>query len=200
MCIFLTKKQNAMITLTNFLKNPQDIPYFPFGMNNNIEKYTEALLNPTPQDKLTTELIVSVVCGYFKIPAEMMNVVCRKKEIVVCRQWIFYLLRKLTSKSLSVIGKEVGQKDHATVLYATEQIGKMINIYPEWDKILQNLMREIHEKTGLDIEPVPVQSEKPRRVSFRPTYKNEEQRIVNASLYIERRLVSDSRFLKYATI
>jgi len=50
----------------------------------------------------------------------------RSKEVVRPRQVAMYLIRQLTGASLPEIGQFFGGRDHTTVLYATQKIGKLL--------------------------------------------------------------------------
>jgi chromosomal replication initiator protein len=72
---------------------------------------------------LTVESIVKVVSEYFDIRVQDIKARKRTRDIALPRQIAMYLSRELTGASLNEIGKNVGGKDHATVIYACKQIG-----------------------------------------------------------------------------
>ena len=54
--------------------------------------------------------------------------ITRKRDIVESRQIAMFYARKLTKKSLQQIGKEFGNKDHATVLHACKVVENLCNV------------------------------------------------------------------------
>ncbi|MDL2222013.1 chromosomal replication initiator protein DnaA, partial [Parabacteroides sp. OttesenSCG-928-N08] len=66
--------------------------------------------------------IQKTVCGYFDLDCDLIQTASRKREIVQARQLTMYFSKKYTDSSLSLIGKMVGKKDHATVLHACKAI------------------------------------------------------------------------------
>ncbi|MDR1674980.1 MAG: chromosomal replication initiator protein DnaA [Tannerella sp.] len=71
-----------------------------------------------PAESLSIEKIQKVVCDYFHLEQELIHSPSRKREIVMVRQIIMYLAKEYLHVSLSYIGKVVGGKNHATVLYS----------------------------------------------------------------------------------
>ncbi len=81
------------------------------------------------EDKhLSVEKILDVVCSYFHLDKALIHTASRKREIVQARQITMYLAKKYTSFSFSYIGKIVGGKDHATVLYACQTVKDEVEI------------------------------------------------------------------------
>lgn len=60
----------------------------------------------------------------------------RKRELVIARQIYCYYAKKHTKFTLAVIGSNVGDRDHATVLHAIKEVEKIISKkekpYYEW--------------------------------------------------------------------
>lgn len=71
---------------------------------------------------LTVEGIMRAVAEYFGMKVPDLKAKKRTKDIAVPRQIAMHLARELTQSSLSDIGKHMGGKDHATVIYACKQI------------------------------------------------------------------------------
>ena len=92
--------------------------------------------------QITIELIQETVCKYFDLDPKVLQLKCRKREIVQARQISMYLSKKLTDLSYSHIGNIIGRKDHATVLYACKTIGEQMDI----DKKLRTSIEEIEQQ------------------------------------------------------
>ena len=75
------------------------------------------------QDKdISSQRIQEEVANFYKISVADMISKKRPKEIAYPRQIAMYLIREITGKSLTAIGKEFGGRDHTTVIYAHKQI------------------------------------------------------------------------------
>ncbi len=92
---------------------------------------------------LTVETIVRGVAEHFGIKVADMKTKKRTKEIALPRQVAMYLSRELTDVSLSDIGKNVGGKDHATVIYACKQITERRAADEDFDRMLESLAEKL---------------------------------------------------------
>lgn len=72
--------------------------------------------------KITVQKIQDTVSEYFHIKKELIQSPSRKREIVQARQVIMYFIKKHTELSLSQIGTQVGNRNHATVLHACNTV------------------------------------------------------------------------------
>ncbi|MDR1454478.1 MAG: chromosomal replication initiator protein DnaA [Tannerella sp.] len=81
-----------------------------------------------PAESLSIEKIKKVVCDFFHLEQELIHSPSRKREIVQARQIVMYLAKEYMHMSLSHIGKIVGGKNHATVLYAYNTVKDQIEI------------------------------------------------------------------------
>ncbi len=74
------------------------------------------------ENKVTVELIQSLVCKFFKISKTEMLSSRRSRYLVRPRQTAIYLTKILTSKSLPEIGREFANRDHTTVIHSIKTI------------------------------------------------------------------------------
>lgn len=81
---------------------------------------------PAPRRSLSPKQIIEVVCRYYSITNEDICGKSRKRELVVPRQIIMYLLREETRSSFPSIGDEIGHRDHTTVMHAYEKIREAV--------------------------------------------------------------------------
>lgn len=72
----------------------------------------------------TPDVIIKVICKFFNIAHEDLIGKKRLKELVYPRQLAMYLLRHELNMSFPLIGRELGGKDHTTVIYGVEKIEK----------------------------------------------------------------------------
>lgn len=79
-----------------------------------------------PKKRISPERVSNVVCGFYNISHKEVVSRSRKKEFVLPRQVIMYLLHNELSLSLPSIGVKIGNKDHTTVGYGCEKIEEKI--------------------------------------------------------------------------
>ena len=74
------------------------------------------------ENKVTVDLIQSLVCKFFKISKNEMLSSRRSRYLVRPRQTAIYLTKLLTSKSLPEIGRDFSNRDHTTVIHSIKTI------------------------------------------------------------------------------
>jgi chromosomal replication initiator protein len=92
--------------------------------------------------ELSIEYISKVVCDYFNMPVESLQVKTRKREIVQARQIAMFFSKSLTKYSLASIGAQIGNKDHATVLHACKTVTNL----KDTDKNFRQFVEDIEKK------------------------------------------------------
>lgn len=101
--------------------------------------------NIKPKKHLALEEIIKIVAGFYSISPEQIYEKTRKKEIVHVRQIIMYMLREYFNISYPAIGKEIGGRDHTTVIHSYDKISQNLKDNP-------NLTKEIDQlKVILDV-------------------------------------------------
>lgn len=107
------------------------------GVANKLKTYTELMGGNVTLD--VAEHLLADTLEKFKTPIAMVKSLCEKlgvtydavcgagraRSLVLARQMIMVVLKNSTRLSLSEIGNYVGNRDHATVLYAIRQIEKL---------------------------------------------------------------------------
>ena len=77
------------------------------------------------ENKVTIDLIQTIVCKFFKISKNEMLSSRRSRYLVRPRQTAIYLTKVLTSKSLPEIGREFSNRDHTTIIHSVKTIEKL---------------------------------------------------------------------------
>tara|TARA_A100001015_G_scaffold255672_1_gene297256 strand:+ start:529 stop:1944 length:1416 start_codon:yes stop_codon:yes gene_type:complete len=77
------------------------------------------------ENKVTIDLIQTLVCKFFKISKNEMLSSRRSRYLVRPRQTAIYLTKILTSKSLPEIGREFSNRDHTTIIHSVKTIEKL---------------------------------------------------------------------------
>lgn len=92
---------------------------------------------------ITVEHIQKTVCEYFGLKMQDIKARKRTKQIALPRQIAMYLSKQLTEGSLSDIGKNMGGKDHATVIYACKQIEDRRSKDDDFNRMIETLLQKI---------------------------------------------------------
>ena len=100
------------------------------------------LLNLT-ENKVTIDLIQTIVCKYYKISKNEMLSSRRSRYLVRPRQVAIYLTKILTSKSLPEIGREFSNRDHTTIIHSVKTIEKLKESDPEMVDNINKLKNQI---------------------------------------------------------
>lgn len=109
-----------------------------------VENLAPILNPPVERVAASPEAIVNVIAETFKVPVEELKGNSRRREISQARQIGMYLMRQHTDLSLPRIGEEFGGKDHTTVLYSCEKIGKLHQKDPQLAQTLSQLSDRIN--------------------------------------------------------
>ena len=92
-----------------------------------IELARAALQNLTVEHKgeqVSLSQITRAICDYYHLSEAMLRGKQRDRIVVVPRQIAMYLMRQITDFSLDDIGKELGGRDHSTIMHGCEKIEK----------------------------------------------------------------------------
>ncbi len=125
---------NKLIALANLENKPIDIPLAAEALKD--------MISPDNAREITPELIIEVVSEHFNVPISELKGKKRNAEIVLPRQIVMYLCRKMTETPLKTIGIILGGKDHASVSHGVKKIEQDI----KKDEALNNTVNIIKKK------------------------------------------------------
>ena len=95
------------------------------------------------ENKVTIDLIQTIVCKFFKISKNEMLSSRRSRYLVRPRQVAIYLTKILTSKSLPEIGREFSNRDHTTIIHSVKTIEKLKEKDPDMVDNINKLKNQI---------------------------------------------------------
>jgi ATPase involved in DNA replication initiation len=95
------------------------------------------------ENKVTIDLIQTLVCKFFKISKNEMLSSRRSRYLVRPRQTAIYLTKILTSKSLPEIGREFSNRDHTTIIHSVKTIEKLKENQPDMVDNINKLKNQI---------------------------------------------------------
>jgi len=84
--------------------------------------------------------VLRTVSKHFGVSVEALRSKRRTSSLAFARQVAMYLAKLLTKRSFAELGKEIGDRDHTTVLYAYEKIDGLRNTDPEIDRTIGELI------------------------------------------------------------
>lgn len=98
------------------------------------------------KEEITPSSVISAVTAYYKITKNDLIGKSKKKEFTVPRQVCCYLMCDLLSLPLISIGKELGGRDHTTVLYSRDKIEEMCRVSDKMAKDVDDIKNIILKK------------------------------------------------------
>ncbi len=96
------------------------------------------------EEKITTEEVKQAVCKYFNVNDEVLCSTSRKQEIVYIRQIAIYLANKFTDDSHVQIGKNIGGRNHSTVIHSIKQVNNLLDTEPQTKSDIEAIEKMIN--------------------------------------------------------
>ena len=96
--------------------------------------------------KLTIEKCINEVCYYKDMPKSLLLAKTRKRPIVEARQIAMYFAKKYIRTTLEQIGKQIGGKDHATVIHACKTVNNLMETDKNFLFTVENIDKKICRK------------------------------------------------------
>lgn len=107
----------------------------------------------TCKREVTMEMIKELVSSEYKIDASKLKASTRAADIVLPRQIVMYLTKKLTELSLSAIADRLGRKNHTTVMSGIRAIDKRIQQSEDFRQSIERLEELL--LTGDEAQTIP---------------------------------------------
>lgn len=98
------------------------------------------------KEEINSEAVISAVTAYYRISKNDLVGKSKKKEVAVPRQICCYLMCELLSLPLISIGKELGGRDHTTILYSRDKIADMCRVNDKIAKDVDDIKNIILKK------------------------------------------------------
>lgn len=99
------------------------------------------ILDSVKKKEVSVEDIIKKVSAKFSVKVADLKSQKKNKDLIIPRQIIMYLARKLTDKSFPDIGAKIGGRDHSTIIYGNNKIKTLI----KRDIKINKLVEEIEE-------------------------------------------------------
>jgi chromosomal replication initiator protein len=98
--------------------------------------------------KQDIKLLLRTVADYFSIPPEELINKKRDRKTTLARHVAVYLLREGYNCSLAEIGKELGGRNHATILHGYEKIATELSINPTLSNQIAEIEKQLNSQKG----------------------------------------------------
>jgi chromosomal replication initiator protein len=92
--------------------------------------------------------LLRTVADYFSIPLEEMANQKRDRKTTFARHVAVYLLREEYNCSLTEIGKELGGRNHATILHGYQRIADELNVNPNLSDQIRQIRDQLNSQKG----------------------------------------------------
>ncbi|MFA4916005.1 MAG: chromosomal replication initiator protein DnaA [Syntrophales bacterium] len=104
-----------------------------------VKEVLRKLLKQNKIQEITIDEIIKAVTGRFNLKISDIKSQNKNKHLILPRQIIMYLSRKLTNASFPDIGGKIGGRDHSTVIYANNKIKKLLEEDVKLKKIIGDI-------------------------------------------------------------
>ena len=95
--------------------------------------------NVKPRRNISIREVVKIIADYYNIEEDMIYEKTRRKEVVTSRQVVMFILREDYNISYPMIGKELGGRDHTTVIHSYTKIKEEMENNPILNQDIEQL-------------------------------------------------------------
>lgn len=88
----------------------------------------ESISSDEEHEEITSEAIIRATCSYYSITKAELVGKSKRQELVRARQVCIYLLCEMLALPLVSIGKEMGGRDHSTIIYARDKVAELMRV------------------------------------------------------------------------
>ena len=108
------------------------------------EQALKDIISPNEQKVITPDYIISVVAEHYHVTVADLCGNKRSSKIVMPRQIAMYLCRDIIDTSLKTIGKNLGNRDHTTVMHGIEKIENELKVNDNLRNSIETLKKKIN--------------------------------------------------------
>ena len=94
--------------------------------------------------------VMRAVCHHGGVTSRDVRGRARSRKIAKCRHVVMFLARKWTPHSLAEIGGLVGGRDHSTILWGVEKIGRLLQDDEDRELVLLVKLAEFDLQEGVN--------------------------------------------------
>lgn len=104
------------------------------------------ILNNDQPPPLTVEKIIEEVARTYGVSADDIRSSKRTSNISNARQTAMYIAREITQMSMNSLGSEFGGRDHSTVVYAIQQVEKLMKKDSKTKAMVEDIIKNIRDR------------------------------------------------------
>ncbi len=109
-----------------------------------VKQIISSLTSYSKHKHITPKQLIELVAEFYDIAVSDLIGNSRKKELVVPRQIVMYLMREELNASYPNIGQELGGRDHTTAIHACNKIAKEINSNEKISRDVELIKQKIY--------------------------------------------------------
>jgi len=95
------------------------------------------------EGKISLNDIIKAASSVYQVPTDYVLTDTNRQDVVWIRQAVHYWSRMLTRLTLENIGKQVGNRDHATVLHSVKCVEKEYDVYFDRKLFIDSIGKEL---------------------------------------------------------
>ena len=99
----------------------------------------------------STDTVKMVVCERFGITVQDLESKCRKRHLVMARKY-YTICALMQDKSLALIGRDPGGRDHSTIVHERDGMLDECITYPKEKRELLEFLSSINQDWGAELE------------------------------------------------
>lgn len=93
---------------------------------------------------VTVEKIITEVGKIYSVSSDDMRSSKRSSQISIARQVAIYVVSRITGLSCSSIGKEFGNRDHSTIVYAINKVKSTLEKDPSFKSMVEDMIKNLN--------------------------------------------------------
>ena len=101
------------------------------------------ILSETQPVPITVEKIISEVARTYSVSAADIRSAKRNSAVAAARRTAIYVIREITGMSMEDIGKEVGGRDHSTIVYSLKVMSKSIQTDTRLRETVEDIIKNV---------------------------------------------------------
>lgn len=102
------------------------------------------IIKPNDSKEITVDYINKIVTDHFNLAEDAINSKKKQKSIAFPRQICMYLCKEFTGLSTTDIGKQMGNRDHSTVIHGCTKIEEMLKVDNNLQMAIEILTKKIN--------------------------------------------------------
>ena len=104
------------------------------------------ILNNDQPPPLTVEKVITEVARTYGVSPDDIRSSKRASNISNARQTAIYIAREITQMAMTALGAEFGGRDHSTIVYAVQQVEKLMKKDAKIKATIEDIIKNIRDR------------------------------------------------------